>query len=101
MTVYGVHGLVDPRIAHSEIELGYGFPGHEKENWRLMLAHSPDIFMFSRELTRTPLSTPYHDDYAVKQLLEKEYELVAQWIEDPLNNEEGFFTFLQKKSLTE
>jgi arabinofuranosyltransferase len=97
LKVYDFHGLVDPVIARMEFEdLGKGFPGHEKINLLYTLSKQPIYFIFSREFSNEPADYPSYSPKVNKVLLE-EYMLVSKWFKDEKNNEEGYFTFLQRK----
>jgi len=96
MKIYGLYGLVDPFIAKKEIkDIGKGFPGHEKSDLMHVLSKQPKYFMFSRELTEEPLSYPKFSE-KVNKVLQSEYRVVSKWLEDKQNNEEGYFTFLER-----
>jgi hypothetical protein len=51
--------------------------------------------MFNRELTKQQEEVPDYPE-RIKSTVKNEYELVSVWIEDDLNNESGFFNFLQR-----
>jgi len=96
MKIYGLHGLDDPYIARKETKnIGKGIPGHEKFALIYILSKQPNYFMFSREFTGEPLGYPkFSED--VNRILKSEYRVVSIWIEDEQNNEEGYFTFLER-----
>jgi arabinofuranosyltransferase len=96
MKIYGLHGLVDPFIAKKEMKnIGKGFPGHEKSDLLHILSKHPNYFMFSRELTEEPLSYPKYSK-EVNEVLQSKYRIVTKWLKDIENNEEGYFTFLER-----
>ncbi|MGB5288745.1 MAG: hypothetical protein WBN42_09665, partial [Ignavibacteriaceae bacterium] len=96
LKVYDYHGLVDPYIAHLEIEnLGKGFPGHEKKDFVYTLSRKPTFLMFNRELTVQKAEVPVYPE-EIKAIIESEYELASVWLRDDLNNESGFFNFFQR-----
>jgi hypothetical protein len=95
LKAYDYHGLVDPYVAHLEIEnLGKGFPGHEKKDFVYILSKRPTFLMFNRELTKLQAQAPVYPD-EIKTIIESDYELVSVWLNDDLNNESGFFNFFQ------
>ena len=97
LKVYDFHGLVDPVIARMQFEeLGKGFPGHEKIDLLYTLSKQPTYFIFSREFSNEPADYPSYSQ-KVNQVLFEEYRLVSKWLKDEKNNEEGYFTFLQRK----
>jgi len=97
MKIYGMHGLDDPVIAKMDIvEMGRGFPGHEKLDIEHILSKEPTYFMFSRELTEKEDKFPEYSP-GVDTILKQFYDKVAVWLNDTENNESGYFTFLQRK----
>jgi arabinofuranosyltransferase len=97
LKVYDFHGLVDPVIAKMEFEdLGKGFPGHEKIDLLYTLSKQPTYFIFSREFSNEPADYPSYSP-KVNKLLREEYMIISKWLKDEKNNEEGYFTFLQRK----
>jgi hypothetical protein len=97
LTIYSIHGLVDPKIARMDSkDLGKGFPGHEKSDLLYTLSKKPTYFMFSRELTTEQGTFPIYSE-EVNKILQDEYKLVYKWLADEKNNESGYFTFLQRR----
>lgn len=95
--IYGLHGLVDPKIARMDSkDMGKGFPGHEKSDLLYTLSKKPTYFMFSRELTTGPGTFPIYSE-EVNKILHDEFKLVYKWLADEKNNESGYFTFLQRR----
>jgi hypothetical protein len=96
LKVYDFHGLVDPVIAKMDFEdLGKGFPGHEKIDLLYSLSKQPTYFVFSREFSNEPADYPTYSP-KVNKVLQEEYVLVSKRLKDEKNNEEGYFTFLQR-----
>lgn len=102
MKIYGMHGLVDPVIAHKkrgrEKKLGLGYPGHEKGDIEYIFHEKkPTYLMFDRNLTKEPQDYPseYSDD--LLEYVIAHYKIKAVWLKDPFNHEEGYFTFLEKR----
>ena len=96
LKVYDYHGLVDPRIAHLEIEnLGKGFPGHEKKDFFYTLSKKPTFLMFNRELTKQEAEIPTYPN-SIKPIIKSDYKLISVWLKDDLNNDSGFFNFFQR-----
>jgi hypothetical protein len=97
LKVYDFHGLVDPVIAGMQFEdLGKGFPGHEKIDLLHTLSKQPTYFIFNRKFTNEPADYPSYSP-EVNKVLKERYLLVSKWLKDEQNNEEGYFTFLQRK----
>jgi hypothetical protein len=97
LKIYSIHGLVDPKIARMDSrDLGRGFPGHEKSDLLYILSKKPTYFMFNRELTTEPGTLPIYSEEVTK-ILQEEYELSYNWLDDEKNNESGYFTFLKRK----
>jgi|GEM_PF-832051 len=96
LKVYDFHGLVDPVIARMQIEdLGKGFPGHEKINLLYTLSKQPTYFINNRKFTNEPADYPSYSP-EVNKVLQSEYRVVSKWLVDEKNNEEGYFTFLER-----
>ncbi len=101
ITVYGVHGIVDPAIAHAGPggrPLGRGWAGHEKSDWARLFAHKPTWIMLSRSLAASS-DAGMGFSPEVEAAILKEYELEAVWQEDVLNGEAGYFVFLERRDL--
>jgi hypothetical protein len=99
MKVYDFLGIVDPEIAHREVdpaEIGKGMAGHEKRDEPLVLRRRrPTYFVFSRWLTAKPYQHPPFAP-AVRRELERSYKLVSVLIEDTANGESGYLTFAER-----
>lgn len=101
MVVYGLHGLDDPKIARMEQgvgqkELGRGMAGHEKADVVYILEQKrPTYYMFERRLRQKPYRPPLSG--TVKRIFEHRYQLQSAWIEDPFNDEAGYFSFFELK----
>jgi arabinofuranosyltransferase len=96
IAIRDLHGLVDPRIAHRrDPRVGRGFPGHERLDPADALEGRPTFVMFTRQLKprrprRIELPTDFADAAAA-------YRLESVWIEDPVNGEAGWFSFLERR----
>jgi len=97
LKIYDIYGLVDPVIATMQfVDLGKGFPGHEKIDLLYTLSRQPTYFVFRREFTDEPVGYPSYSS-EVNKVLKDDYTLVSKWLKDEKNNEEGYFTFLERK----
>ena len=55
---YDFYGLVDPEIAHLEMEFTHGYAGHEKHDAALVLARRPDYILIGNvDITDQPRTT--------------------------------------------
>ncbi|MCB1034727.1 MAG: hypothetical protein KDD47_12925, partial [Acidobacteria bacterium] len=100
LKVLDFHGLVDARIARSDPSkrtLGEGFPGHEKEDYGHILDQKPTWWMFVRGLREAPRDWPEYDPQTDRRL-RREYELRSVFLEDPINGEAGYFSYLERKA---
>lgn len=104
LAIHDFHGLMDPEIAHLEVErgadgqpLGSGLPGHEKGDPLRVLAKQPTFWMTSRSLRDEPAGWPRYDA-EIDERLRSEYRRVEIWLEDEVNHEAGYFTFLERKA---
>ena len=102
MKVFGVHGLVDVHIAHKEFdqgELGSGLPGHERGDLDYIFSKRPTYFMFNRRLSEEAFArSPKKMPPLAAKIIETEYELASDYLEDPANGEAGYFTYLRRVS---
>jgi hypothetical protein len=98
MTIHSLFGIVDPYIAHKQMMgVGQVLAGHEKHDIPYVLSKKPTYFLFSLSLQPDPESFPdYSGDVGKK--LEANYQLKSVWLEDPVNQEAGYFTFLELKT---
>ena len=55
LTIVDPHGIVDPSIAHLDVDLGRGYGGHEKFDVNRVLAHPPSYFILQNRLTERPV----------------------------------------------
>jgi hypothetical protein len=78
--VHDFHGLVDPQIT----------------DYLHVLELEPTWWMFTRKLRDGPARWPSYDEETDRRL-RREYTLVTVEIEDEVNDEEGFFSFLERK----
>ncbi len=97
MKVYDQNGLVDPEIAHQKgIDLGKGFPGHEKANLYHVLSKKPTYVVFDRRIYKKPRRVPNYGS-EINTLIREYYKLSYYWLEDRVNDEKGYLTFLELK----
>ena len=97
LRVYGAHGIVDPELARrEERRVGRGVAGHERLDFAVLLARRPTFLMFRRDLRSQPLRR-LELNVDVGEGLADEYELRAVWLEDPVNGEAGWFSFLERR----
>jgi arabinofuranosyltransferase len=97
LKIYDQDGLVDPEIAHQKTEdLGRGFPGHEKTNVLHALLKKPNYFVFDRRIYKKPIRPPSYGAEA-NALIRENYRLSQIWLEDRVNDEKGYLTFLELK----
>jgi hypothetical protein len=98
MTIYSIFGIVDPYIAHKQMTgLGQGFPGHEKHDLPYVLSKRPTYIMFSLGLRSEPESYPDYSD-EIDKIIHENYQLRSVWLDDSINDEAGYFTFLELKT---
>ncbi|MFH1760943.1 MAG: hypothetical protein ABIA63_07560 [bacterium] len=105
--IYGLHGLVDTHIshmhsheAHNQIKakpLGTGFPGHEKGDLKYIFSKRPTYFMFSRWFYPNPRDYPSYS-VEIDEIIRKNYKLSWVFLEDKINSQSGYFTFLELKN---
>ncbi|MBY8977364.1 glycosyltransferase family 39 protein [Rhodobacteraceae bacterium NNCM2] len=100
MKVIGLHGLVDAHIAHKEFkegELGSGLPGHERGDLSYIFSKKPRYYMFTRQFSETP-DEYYPSDLPedVVEIAASEYEQTSVMLEDDVNGETGYFTYLRR-----
>lgn len=99
MRVYGVHGLVDPAIAHAPAPrgAGLGLPGHEKGDLSYTLSRRPTYVMVSRLFTRAPAGYPDGLPGDVLSELRRDYKPVSILLDDKENGERGYFTYYVRR----
>jgi hypothetical protein len=98
MIIYSIFGIVDPQIAHKQISgLGQGLPGHEKSDLFYVLSKRPTFFIFSLSLRSEPESFPNYSGQ-VGEILQENYQLKSVRLDDRVNGEAGYFTFLEAKT---
>ncbi len=104
MPIVDFHGLVDVHIAHEPVprRFGSGRPGHERHDYPYILDLRPTYLMFSRDLTPAPVDLehylPREMPDAVRERIDREYEPVSVWLDDPGNQEAGYFTFYRRRA---
>jgi arabinofuranosyltransferase len=104
LRVYDVHGIVDPHIAHREegdAEFGTGLPGHEKSDYRYIFARKPTFYLFNRRLFPKPFPGQPKLADEVDELVARDYRVRSVWIEDEVNDEAGYFAFLERRDRLE
>jgi hypothetical protein len=99
---FSFFGLVDPVIALAPPERapgaavpGMGFPGHDREDPLRVMTRRPTFVMFSRDLTPEPSAGPEWSQAAMA-IVDAEYRLESVWLEDPANDDGGFFSYLRR-----
>lgn len=123
MQILDRSGLADKHIARKKMAgkmLGQGLPGHEKEDFDYIFKKLPTYFMFSRKLLDKPIGIPIpageevdlaavisrnykHIDHFIAFIsnnhafIHNNYTLSSVWMEDEVNGEKGYFTFLELK----
>ena len=98
MPVIDVLGIVDPHI--SRVREQGTFPGHSKRDWPYVLGLRPTYLVFYSRLTPEP--RPFArltDDMGPMEIqqVRRDYRVVSTWLEDPVNGDAGYFTFLERK----
>jgi len=99
LKIYDQLGLVDPYIAHkknNDKPIGKGLPGHEKGDLKYLLSKNPTYIMFNRDLTKEKIDIE-DDLMRLKFRIGDKYKLTSVWLVDDVNNEEGYFNFLELK----
>jgi len=100
LTVYDVHGVVDPHIAHegrARAELGSGLPGHEKTDYPYIFDKRPTFYIFSRKLRNEPLAGIPLLVPEVDARVAREYRVGSVFLDDPENRQSGYFSFLERR----
>jgi hypothetical protein len=99
LRVYGMHGLVDRYIAHTNDPrvTGLGVPGHERSNLRYILSREPTYVMISRLFTPAPGGYPEDLEPEASAILRRDYEPVSAWMTDDVNGESGYFTYYARR----
>jgi arabinofuranosyltransferase len=100
MPVYDYLGLVDTHIAHLPIARNQerGMPGHQKADFPYIVAKRPTYLMFSRFLTPAPAPVRDFVPPEILAVVEAEYEPRSVWLQDTVNRESGYFTFLERRA---
>jgi hypothetical protein len=91
-------GIVDPVIAHqpAPATMGGGLPGHEKQDLPYSYGRHPTFVMYTVQLRPAPADWPRYPP-ELEARVRAEYQLKSAWLEDPLNHEAGYFTYLERK----
>ncbi len=99
MTVYDVHGLVDTHIAHlpAPPDFAEHRAGHGRSDLPYTLDQRPTYFMFPRDLTETPGDLWQYVPEALRDRMDRDYLHRSVWLVDPVNHEQGFFTFFERR----
>ncbi len=100
LRVYDVHGIVDAHIAHhgrSQGTLGSGLPGHEKTDYPYIFDKKPTFYMFSRRLRKEPLRGIPKLAPEVDERVVREYKVGSVRLEDRVNGQSGYFSFLERR----
>jgi hypothetical protein len=101
ITRFDIHdalGIVDPVIAHRPppVTIGLGLPGHEKQDLAYSYSRRPTFVMYTVQLRPTPAEWPRYPPN-LEARVRAEYELKSEWLTDPANREEGYFSYLERK----
>jgi hypothetical protein len=82
MKSYDFYGLVDPAIAHKEVEFTHGYAGHEKHDGALVLERRPDYILIGNvditDQPRTQLIPPLDRevDIVTNEDFQQDYEQI-------------------------
>lgn len=97
-TIFDALGIVDPAIAHGRTgaTMGQGLAGHEKQDLAYSYSLKPTFVMYTVQLRPAPADWPrYPPDLEAR--VRTDYELKSVWLTDGLNDESGYFTYLERK----
>jgi hypothetical protein len=99
MRVFDALGITDPVIAHETVKpdaAGFGMAGHEKQDLEYSFSRAPTFFVYTVRLRPEPADWPRLPprlDAQVRGL----YERRSTWLDDQVNGERGYFTYLVRK----
>ncbi len=83
LKTYDFYGLVDPEIAHKEVDFTHGYAGHEKHDGALVMERRPDYILIGNvditDQPRTGLIPPLDRevDIVTNDLFQKNYEQIS------------------------
>ncbi len=104
LRAYDSHGLADPVVAHRPVELGKGFPGHEKMDLARISELAPDLIYLGPLLEDTDTITVPED---MVERLRREFapkkdgfwaERQRKFIEDRLANVKNYYAFFTNEA---
>jgi arabinofuranosyltransferase len=97
-TIHDALGIVDPVIAHERPDgaMGQGLAGHEKQDLSYSYSLRPTFVMYTVQLRPAPADWPRYPP-ALDARVRAEYEKKSVWLTDCLNDEAGYFTYLERK----
>ncbi|MCC6158565.1 MAG: hypothetical protein IT350_10985 [Deltaproteobacteria bacterium] len=104
LRAYDSHGLADPVVAHRPVELGKGFPGHEKMDLARISELQPDLIYLGPLLEDTDTITVPED---MVERLRQEFapkkngfwaERQRKFIEDRLANVKNYYAFFTNEA---
>jgi hypothetical protein len=82
LKAYDFYGLVDPQIAHQDVEFTHGYAGHEKHDGALVMERRPDYILIGNvditDKPRTGLIPPLDRevDIVTNEFFQKNYEQI-------------------------
>ena len=97
-TIFDALGIVDPAIAHERpaATMGQGLAGHEKQDLAYSYSLNPTFVMYTVQLRPAPADWPHYPP-DLEARVHADYELKSVWLTDGLNDESGYFTYLERK----
>jgi hypothetical protein len=99
MKIGSFHGIVDPYIAHKAtgLPIGSWVAGHEKIDFVSVILKKPDYIMVDTgDLYPEPQPFPDYPD-EIDAFVRENYTLKSVWLNDTVNRESGYLTFLELK----
>ncbi|HZW03980.1 MAG TPA: glycosyltransferase family 39 protein [Anaerolineaceae bacterium] len=99
MPIRSFHGLVDPHIAHMEINptASSGVAGHEKIDFVSVIRRKPTYIMVDTgDLYPEPQPFPEYPP-EINDFVRQNYELKTAWLVDRVNQEAGYLHYLVLK----
>ena len=99
MKILDVHGLVDTHIAHMPPPADFAIrrPGHGRRDLAYTISLRPTYVMFPRELTPQPIELWRHVPADIREVVERDYVHRSVWLRDERNDDEGYFTFFERR----
>jgi hypothetical protein len=99
MRVFDALGITDPVIAHQRVRpdaAGFGMAGHEKQDLDYSFSKAPTFFVYTVRLRPQPADWPRLPP-GLDAHVRESYDRRSIWLEDPVNGERGYFTYLVRK----